>query len=911
MRGGELTGDAPARASGAPHPEMSDSHSAIAWHALDAESALLRLNSRSSGLSDDEASARQRTFGRNELPHRPPPHVWTIIVRQLANPIVFILIAAAIVSFATGHATDAFFIGVVVVINTAIGGFQEYRADRSARALQQLLTIRAVAIRNHESLELDAHDLVPGDVVHLESGNRVPADLRLFSSHALSIDESLLTGESLAVTKDAVAIFAPNAPLADQTNMGFAGSIVTRGRGRGIVVATGSSTQVGRLAIDVLDTPGGKAPLVLRLERFTRRIGAMALIASALVGLVGVVLHGFGLAEMFAFAVALAVCAIPEGMPVAITIALAIAARRMAARGVIVRRLHAVEGLGSCSMIASDKTGTLTCNQLTVREIRLAGGLELAVTGEGFTPTGNILRNGQSCNPGEIPDAREFLHVCVLCNEGSLRRSDGQWAWHGDPTDIALLAAAQKGGVNVESLREAYPVTDEIHFEPERRFAATFHPEGDELLVAVKGSPERVLAMCTDVPADSMAETEQMARRGLRVLAVASGMSTKNDQGRQIHSEPENLRFLGFVGMIDPLRSGAKEAVASCQSAGIRVCMVTGDHPVTALAIAQELGLADRPEQVVTGAMLESVSQAELDRMVQASLVFARVAPHQKLQIVHAAQRLGHLVAVTGDGVNDAPALRAANIGVAMGKSGTDVARESADLVISDDHFATIVVGVEEGRVAYDNIRKVVLLLISTGAAEVLLVALAVSVGTPIPLLPAQLLWLNLVTNGIQGVALAFEPGEDGVMLRPPRASRESVFNRLMIMNTITTALVMGSLGFAAFLWMLRSGWSDVAARNGLLLLMVLFEFVHIGNCRSETKSAFYRSPLRSPFLFFGAVAALGLHFLMMHLSVGATLLGIHPVSLPVWVVFSAIALIPMLVFEVQKKWRATRRVTA
>jgi len=749
--------------------------------------------------------------------------------------------------------------------------------------------------------------LVTGDTVLLESGNRVPADIRLFWSHALKNDESLLTGESVPVAKDAQSVLEPDSPLGERINMVFAGSMVTSGRGKGIVVAIGSDTEVGRLAIDVMEAPVGKAPLLLRLERFTRAVGVVVLIAAASVGLLGILLHGFRPVEMFGFAVALAVSAIPEGLPVAITVALAIATRRMARRGVIVRRLHAVEGLGSCSMIASDKTGTLTCNQLTVREIRLADGMQLNVTGEGFIPTGAILHGERVIKPGEISLLDDLLRVCVLSNEASLRKTDDHWTWHGDPTDVALLAAAHKAGHESETLRDALPLTDSVPFEPERRFAASYHRADGRTFVAVKGSPERVLAMCTEESDDRTAVADAMARRGLRVLAAASGITSQIVHDHQVPLEPKDLRFLGLVGMIDPLRAGAREAVAACQRAGIRVCMVTGDHPVTALAISQDLGLAQRQDQVVTGAVLERASQNELDQIVDSSLVFARVAPHQKLEIVRAAQRTGHLVAVTGDGVNDAPALRAANIGVAMGESGTDVARESADLIISDDHFATIAAGVEQGRIAYDNIRKVVFLLVSTGAVELLVVALAVLAGTPIPLLPAQLLWLNLVTNGMGDVALAFEPGEDDVMHRLPRPPRERVFNRLMIVNTITTALVMGSLGFGAFVWMLRAGWSDVAARNGLLLLMVLFEFVHIGNCRSETKSAFYRSPLRSPFLFFGAVAALGLHVAMMYRPIGGRLLGVHPVSLQVWTVLGGIALVPLLVFEVQKRLRSNR----
>lgn len=868
---------------------------------------LASLQSNSNGLSAEEAVRRLRDAGRNELPRHPPIPWWRILLRQLRNPIICILGLAAAAALVAGEPLDAAFIAGVVVLNSLIGGFQEFRADRSARALQQLLQIRAVVLRDGVPAEIDSREVVPGDIVLLESGNRVPADMRLLWTQALEIDESFLTGESLATAKDAQTQPPERAPAAEQANMAFAGSLVVRGRGRGLVTATGLQTEVGRLALDVMHAPVGQPPLLLRLERFTRALGVIVLIAAALVGAAGVLLHGFSHLEMFGFAVALAVSAIPEGLPVAITVALAVAAWRMARRGVIVRRLHAVEGLGSCTFVASDKTGTLTCNQLTVREIRLADGLVLEVTGEGFVPEGAVEMEGEPLKPGRRPAADDLLRAAVLCNEANLHRAGDRWSWHGDPTDVALLSAAHKAGWEAERVRDEFPLADQIPFEPERRYAATFHQQASGIQIVVKGAPERVLPMC-DVDAIEkgrlLQEAETMAGRGLRVLALAERSTAEDQRDRGAPAEPGDLQFLGFAGMIDPLRPGAREAVCACTQAGIRVVMVTGDHPTTALAIARDLGLAERDEQVLSGNEVESAGMEQRAAIIERIRVFARVAPHQKLQIVQAAQFAGHLVAVTGDGVNDAPALRAANAGVAMGRSGTDVAREASDLIISDDNFATIVAGVEEGRVAYDNIRKVIFLLASTGAAEVAVVALAVLAGTPIPLLPVQLLWLNLVTNGIQDVALSLEPGEGDVMQRGPRPSRERIFDRLMVVNTLTSAAVMGIVGFGAFLWMLSAGWSDAAARNGLLLLMVLFEFVHIGNCRSETKSAFHLSPLRSPFLLFGALGALGLHAVMLYLPIGQKLLRTEPVPMKVWIALSALALLPMVALELQKIWR-------
>jgi cbb3-type cytochrome oxidase maturation protein len=615
---------------------------------------------------------------------------------------------------------------------------------------------------------------------------------------------------------------------------------------------------------------------------------------------------------MFLFAVALAVSAIPEGLPVALTVALAIGTARMARRGVIVRRLAAVEGLGSCTLIASDKTGTLTCNELTVREIRLPTGKRFEVSGEGFVPEGEVTRDGHEIETGSQPMLDGLASVAVLCNEADLHRRNGEWIWRGDAVDVALLAMAHKLGWSREASLASHPQVNQLPFEPERQFVATYHQADGATDVFVKGAPERVLAMC-DWGAGSDQNgasrkieemhrlAESMGQKGYRVLALAEGTAPATLDPAQAPPEPSHLTFLGLVGMIDPLRPGVRDAVAACREAGVGACMITGDHPVTALAISRDLGLASEPDQVVTGSELAKMSPAEMEQAVKTARVFARVAPHQKLELVNAARRVGHFVAVTGDGVNDAPALRAANIGVAMGKSGTDVAREAAELVISDDNFATIVAGIEEGRVAYDNVRKVIYLLISTGAAEVVLVGLALLAGLPLPLLAVQLLWLNLVTNGIQDVALAFEPSEGDVLGRAPRPTSERIFNRLMIERTIVAALVMGFVGFGAFWWMLRAGWSEDTARNALLLLMVLFENVHIGNCRSETKSALRLSPFRSPILLGGAAIALLLHLGTMFVPLGQKILQVEPVSLTMFACLWALALSVFVAMEVHK----------
>ncbi len=703
--------------------------------------------------------------------------------------------------------------------------------------------------------------------------NQETACPRIFaclSAHGLEADESLLTGESLPVLKDPAWDGAETIPVADRLNMAYAGAIVTRGRAKGLVVATGTATSVGQLALDVLGEAGGKPPLLVRMERFTRVIAVAVLVAAVMIGVLGVTLGGYSPTEMFMFTIAMAVSAIPEGLPVAMTVALAIATTRMARRGLIVRRLTAVEGLGSCTLIATDKTGTLTCNELTVREVRLPGGEVFQVTGEGFVPHGEVLLGEKPIEPGSHEPLEWLTRAGILCNEADLHHRNGDWVWRGDAVDVAFLSFGHKLGWNHEGTLDLHPQVNQIPFEPEYQFAASFNAVDNGVSVFVKGGPERVLAMCSESSCTEFDRTEleataiRMAAQGFRVLALADKFLAETITPEDVPPAPNDLRFLGFVGMIDPLRPGVKDAVQDCNEAGVSVSMITGDHRVTALAIARDLGLAQDESQVMTGTELQENTPEELSEIVGRIRVFARVAPRQKLQIVEAAQKAGHFVAVTGDGVNDAPALRVANIGVAMGKSGTDVAREAAELVISDDNFATIVGGVEEGRVAYDNIRKVIYLLISTGAAELVLMALAIATGTPyLPLLPVQLLWLNLVTNGIQDVALAFEPNEGGVLLRKPRSPSERIFNQLMIERTIVAALVMGVIGFLTFRWFLPDGASDAevaSARNALLLLMVLFENIHIGNCRSETKSALVLSPLRSPILLAGTITAFLIH---------------------------------------------------
>ncbi len=874
----------------------------VAWHAIAAKEALARLETSEAGLTPAEALERLEKYGPNRLPEKAPVTHWQIFVRQFRNPLIYVLGIAALIAAAAGEVKDASFIVAVLMINAIIGSYQEAQAEKSTRALQKLLKIRASVLRENELQDVDAEELVPGDVVWLESGNRVPADLRLLGGKGLEVDESLLTGESFAVMKDPAWKGADSTALADRLNMVFAGAMVVHGRSQGVVVATGAASAVGRIAADVSSADQGKPPLIERMERFSRRIGAVVIVLAISIATLGAILQGYRLEEMLLFAIALAVSAIPEGLPIALTVALAVGSRRMAKRGVVIRRLAAVEGLGSCTLIASDKTGTLTCNELTAREMRLPDGQLFQVSGHGFAPEGQILHKGQVVDPHAQPNLAELMRACVLCNEADLHKHDGSWVWRGDPTEVALLSLAHKFGLRREVLLLAHPQINSIPFEPERRFAASYHQIDGQARFYVKGAPERIADMCGDPEhREALLEVAQeMATEGFRVLAFASGLAPPDLDADSIPPEPTGVHVLGLVGMIDPLRQGVRGAVQAATEAGVGTIMVTGDHPVTALAIARGLGLAQSTEEVIAGSQLPAEKE-DVAALLGKVKVFARVSPRQKLEIVQAAREAGHYVAVTGDGVNDAPALKTANIGVAMGRAGTDVAREASDIVITDDHFATITFGIEEGRIAYDNIRKVIFLLISTGLAEVVLVALAVAFGMPLPLLPAQLLWLNLVTNGIQDVALAFEPGEKDILRRKPRPPQEQIFNRIMIERTVLSAVVIGSVGFILFRWLLNLGWSEYSARNALLLLMVLFENVHIFNCRSETLSAFAISPLKSPILMIGMVVAFLVHLSMLYLPAGQALLDTEPVDAKTWLILLGCALSVLIAMELHK----------
>ena len=865
------------------------------------------------GLSAEQARELLLRHGANALPEPRAPTLAAIFLRQFLSPLIYVLLAATLVSLALGDLRDAIFIGLVLLINGTVGTAQEYSADRAATALRGLQQPMATVLRDGRQCEIDAREVVPGDIVLLQAGSRIPADLRLLAVEDLQCDESLLTGESRPVRKAA----APGTdPQQRPPDIALAGTMVSRGRGRGLVISTGVSTELGSIASQVTRRPAAASPLLARLDRFAKVIGAAVGVAVLLLGLVGWA-RGMGLHDLFMMSVGLAVSAIPEGLPVAISVALAIAMRKMASVNVIVRRMPAIEALGSCTLIATDKTGTLTLNRLTVTDLTLPGG-ERYVCDIGPDPRACSIRAvGADGAPGEPGGSalHALLHAAVLPNEAQLIVDGDVWSGVGDTVDVALLMLAEKGGLPRDALIATSPLVERIPYEPDLRYAASFHDAEGDVRVYVKGAPEAIIEMVDRmdahgaiVPVDRAAllrQRDEMAARGLRVLAFASGRIERGTAPYG-HGHLVELTFVGLVGMQDPIRPEVPGAIAQCYRAGIEVVMITGDDPRTAGAIAKDAGMVFTEAQIVTGAQVRAAEQGgavALDALTARAAIYARVEPMQKLAITQSLARQGHVVAVTGDGVNDAPALRHAHVGVAMGLGGTDVARESADIVLTDDNFASIVNGIREGRVAYANIRKVVFMLCSTGAAEVLLFLLAIPLGLPMPLLAVQLLWLNLVTNGIQDVALAAERAEGDELRYPPPPPGVPIFDRIMIRRVAHSAIWMAVAGFAVFYWTLRQGDELEVARNVLLLQLVLFENVQALLSRSEHRSIFHHSLLANPLLVGSVVVSQLIHLAAMSLPALGETLRVAPVSAGQWLGLLAIAASLVVVMELEKWW--------
>jgi magnesium-transporting ATPase (P-type) len=883
------------------------------WHCTDADLVMRRLETNAHGLTRTQADRRLQEYGPNTLRETARATRLATLLNQFRSPLITILLVATALTLFLREFIDSAVIAVVLILNAGIGYVQERRAEQSVRALMGMVAPHATVVREGRDIDVDSSVLVPGDVVLLESGARVPADLRLVSVNGLSVDESLLTGESLPVRK-VTAVSPAQAPLADRTCMVFTGSIVAAGRGRGVVVATGDATELGNIAEQVRGVGAVESPLQHRMRRFAHLVGAA-------IGLAAVATFGLGIAlgesvsDMFLVAVALAVAAVPEGLPVVLTIALALGVRRMAKRNAIIRRLPAVETLGSTTLIGSDKTGTLTENRMTVAAVWAAG---MRWDLEGDPAAEELLAPSREFGQVEQDPLIMTLLAGVLANEGRLHiRPDG-FEVLGDPTETALLVSAARLGVDPGEATDAFPVVADIPFESERGYSASIRAQRDRHLVFVKGAPERVLAMSDRVMGSqggsaqlldqARDQADAMAAQGLRVLAMAYRPLTQAHVDGEQPDEPHGLTFLGLQGMIDPPRRGVREAIAGCQSAGIRVVMITGDHAVTASAVAEILGIAPAGSPVLQGNDIEDMGDEELLTQVENVCVFARVSPEHKLRIVQAARALGHVVAVTGDGVNDAPALNAADIGIAMGRSGTDVAREAADMVLTDDNFSSIFAAVEEGRVTFDNIRKVTFFLMSTGVASLVLLPVSLVLGLPLPLLPAQLLWMNLVTNGLQDVALAFEPEEKGVLERAPRAREEPVVSRLLWERAAVAGGVMAAASLFLFQWALEDR-GETYARTLALTTLVLAMAFHVGSSRSEHRSILLLSPWSNPFLLSAQIGALVLHAGSLHWGPTQFVLRVEPLDAQAWVMALIAALLVLVSVEIHKLARRPRRI--
>ena len=868
---------------------------------MDARQARAVLSSSEGGLSEQEAVSRLSRYGLNALADEQHISVFKVALHQFTSPLIYLLLIAALITFLLGEYIDTGVILAVVVINAIIGFTQELKAEESVRSLKKLVVAKARVIRDGHEKEINAAELVPGDLVLLASGVRVPADLRLVQVNELRIDEAMLTGESVPADKTVDTIAAEHLVPADQLNMAFMGTAVVNGRASGLVVATGRTTMLGSIASEVRQIGQVRAPIQDTIDRFARTVGLLVISTSSLLFVVGL-LMGNSAKEMFLTAVAAAVGAIPEGLPIVVTIALAVGVSRMARQNAIVRRLPAVETLGSTTVICSDKTGTLTKNEMTVTRL-FDGEHDYELTGSGYDPQGELLCHGAPHSTGE--PLRRLLQIGLLCNESDLYERDGLWRVDGDPTEAALIASAMKGGLQPEAEREALPRSAMIPFESERAWMATLHQQGTGGLIFVKGAPERLLALCDLDMTEQEAlleRAEAYAAEGMRVLALAWKVF-EGDAGQ--HLAPQDLEqgliFAGLQAMIDPPRPEAIEAIKGCKRAGAKVVMITGDHRVTALAIARELGIADQSSAVLTGSMLETMDDNELYRQVGQVSVYARVSPQHKLRITRQLVRRGEIVAMTGDGVNDAPALKAAHIGIAMGVTGTDVAREASDMVLADDNFASIFRAVKEGRIVFDNLRKVVFFLIPTGVADLFSIVVAVLLGLPLPFIPAQILWINLVTNGMQDVALAFEPAEKGVLNRPPRPANEGIFSSLLVQRTILVGLVITAAVIYTFTQALRSGATLEQARTVAVTTMVFSQFFQAWNSRSETESVFGLNPLSNPILFYSMIAAFFAQLAVLYVPALQWVFRTVPLSAAEWQQIVAVSCSVLIVVELDK----------
>jgi magnesium-transporting ATPase (P-type) len=889
-----------------PHPH---------WHALSPEEACHQLEvDEKKGLSWPECRTRLIRHGRNALPQPARRSAWLRFALQFHNPLIYVLLLAGLLTLVLEDYIDASVILGVVIINAVIGFIQEGKAEKALEAVRSMLASHATVLREGERHEIPAEELTPGDIVLLESGDRVPADLRLLRTKNLRINEAPLTGESVPVEKSIAAV-AKDAALGDRHSMAYSGMLVNYGQGAGIVVATGSQTEIGRIGTLVSEVTSLTTPLTRRLDQFARQITVIILGVAALTFAYGHLVAGMPMLDLFLAVVGLAVAAIPEGLPAIITIVLAIGTRNMARNRAIIRRLPAVETLGSVTVICSDKTGTLTKNEMTAVRVMLPG-RELAVSGVGYAPDGGFHESTQTVSASEDPALLALCECALLCNDARIvHNADSGWTLIGDPTEGALCTLGHKSAISIEDTFKNQPRIDEIPFESEHRYMATLHHDHQgNVFVLLKGAPERILNFCTrEFGADQLLRSQWEARMltaaaaGERVLALARCVMPTGTQTIASNNLPPDFELLGMVGIIDPPREEAIAAIANCQGAGIRVKMITGDHAVTAAAIGQQLGL--HTADALTGEVIETLDDGQLRIRAQQTDIVARASPEHKLRLVAALQAEGHLVAMTGDGVNDAPALKAADIGVAMGEKGTDAAREAADLVLTDDNFATIARAVHEGRVVYDNIKKSLVFILPTNGGEAGVILLAIFAGLAMPVTAGQILWVNMITAVTLALALAFEPAEPGIMAMPPRPPKESLITRAFAWRILFVILLMIATTFSAYLWELSHTNTIETARTAAVNMLVVGEMVYLFNVRHFTASSLNLKVLTENHVALWVVGILAIfQLLFTYAPPMQKIFQTAGLDLLSWGVILALGVLLFLAVEIEKAvWRALK----
>ena len=889
-----------------------DNKSSTSWHTLTVEEIFERLASGPSGLTADEAAKRLQTHGPNELQARSHISPWSILFEQFKNVLIIILLLATALSAFLGHGVEAIAITAIVLFAVILGFIQEYRAERAIEALRELAAPAATVIRDGREERIPARDLVPGDLVLLATGDKVPADARLTEAVNLQTVEAPLTGESAPVEKQSKPLPDSQLPAADQRNMTFAGTAVTYGRGRALIVATGMATEFGKIARMLQDVDTAKTPLQKNLDRIGKSLARAAFAVVFVIVIVGL-FRGQPFVEMLIFGVALAVAVVPEALPAVVTISLALGVKRMVRRNALIRRLPAVETLGSTSVICSDKTGTLTKDEMTVRRLYVPGHM-IEVSGTGYEPTGVFSMNGAGAKMS-TPLAM-LLRAAALASDAHVEQKNGAGTWEvkGDPTEGALIVVAAKAGLNKAELDKQFLRVSEIPFTAETKRMTTLHETPEGIVAYSKGAPEVILRSCTLQLTDAEAEpldearraevlecARQMAGEALRVLAVAY-------KPRAAVADAEHeMTLLGLVGMIDPPRLEAKAAVRQCEEAGIKVIMITGDHPLTAKAVADELGLS-KDGRIVNGSELEAMDDAQLEREVCSIEVCARVSPSHKLRVVTALQNCGQVVAMTGDGVNDAPALKKADIGIAMGITGTDVSKEAAAMTLIDDNFASIVAAVEEGRGIFSNIKKYLMYLLSSNIGEIGLMAGATLAGLPLPLSAVQILYVNLATDGLPALALAVDPPEEGLMHRPPRNPRTGIFTRPVILLMLAGGVWSAIVNLSLFVWALTSGRSVSEAMTMTFVSLVLIQFFKAYNFRSDRASVLHQ-PFANKWLNLAIVWELVMLGLILYVPLLERTFGTFPLTAIDWVIIVAAAFTVSPVLEltkwIERRWLA------